>query len=604
MEMSIPQVRVVLDFATNPWLLASVFVVIQAVVRFNTPPSSRSMTTPSRYYTCASVYAAMTLLGSVILALSPDVVEWVGAGNIIPADARDRAPYVAALVMTVLLPRIPQLTEFDRWLRGRLHDLAAIPYEAIRLSTRLRTANFLIPEPVQQSVRDLLVDHGFDASDVHFEPPLGSAPSEAKYLWTKLSAFVHYLRAWKDGTDRRFSGFLRAFSSELEAIEAQYALLGGKARRLFPLIASNSTVEPERAAIRELTTNFRREVVALQKAILDFISRAMLSARRTERSRLDALRELGFMLGEDSLRPLFDKIAVLFLALSAVFFVTIVVLGSPNFPLSRRLLFVPVLAVIYCVAVIWALAPKRKRPESAERGRPVASYLSAAIGAAFSAVLFSVLMEVLYWRRLPDVLGRLPFLWSWSLLSFVTCLVTTFHADNRSGVRWGRVDLRWIEGASQACATAVAASVVYFLLSQLNQQCQGASCRPPPPLWRMLLNGGVIGFVIGTLVPTWYREYRLVQSDVWMLKIPRVLDEGRIEMALAEASRMVNGAAASPCSVIRQVDSPNGTTVIVAGDRSVIDLLCRQVQDRAADMSVAVTRASRAEIDRLAGLAA
>ena len=53
-----------------------------------------------------------------------------GQENIIPPRAKDlSSPLLVALLLTVLLPKLPLLASLDDWITKRLRSMAAIPSE-------------------------------------------------------------------------------------------------------------------------------------------------------------------------------------------------------------------------------------------------------------------------------------------------------------------------------------------------------------------------------------------------------------------------------------------------------------------------------------------
>ena len=175
--------------------LSAIVIVVFAVDRFKTPPSdpkdgvvpyriSRSTTTAASYYTAVSLYGAIALAVFAFLLLSPQALDRLVAtapaiGEGIPPWARQSPPLLVALILTVLLPKIPILSSMDAWFRTKLQRMAAIPHEVRRLSAELRRAPFRVTAERERELTDAMAAKGFDSPDIRFEE--GSAP---QHLWT------------------------------------------------------------------------------------------------------------------------------------------------------------------------------------------------------------------------------------------------------------------------------------------------------------------------------------------------------------------------------------------------------------------------------------
>jgi len=152
--------------------LGAVFVVFYAASRFNTPRTNRSSTTAGRYFAGLFCYVLVGLAFYATLAHFPHLLAFALQGNEAPSApwAKELSrPLLVALLLTVLLPKLPFLSELDNWIRKRLQDMAAIPYEVRRLSAQLRKGNLDVPEELQAEVRQKLENNGFSVKDINFE---------------------------------------------------------------------------------------------------------------------------------------------------------------------------------------------------------------------------------------------------------------------------------------------------------------------------------------------------------------------------------------------------------------------------------------------------
>ena len=118
--------------------IGGIFVLVSAWSRFNTPSTNRSSTTFFRFASGLILYVAASLLFYSVLAFSQDVLQPMLQEIHPPKFVSSlSSPFVAALLLTVLLPRVPLLNEIDSRARSSIHRLVSIPTEALRLSRRI-----------------------------------------------------------------------------------------------------------------------------------------------------------------------------------------------------------------------------------------------------------------------------------------------------------------------------------------------------------------------------------------------------------------------------------------------------------------------------------
>src|SRR4030095_9350035 len=108
----------------------------------------RRPTTPAAsYYTAVILYCAIGVSVYAGLLFSPSLLEKIRIlvpqlGDAVPAALQRSPSGVVALLLTVLLPRVPVLASLDEFTRTRLQHMAAIPYEVRRLAVELKRATF------------------------------------------------------------------------------------------------------------------------------------------------------------------------------------------------------------------------------------------------------------------------------------------------------------------------------------------------------------------------------------------------------------------------------------------------------------------------------
>jgi hypothetical protein len=517
--------------------LSAVVIVVFAVDRFKTPPSdprdgvvpyriSRSTTTAASYYTAVSLYGAIALGVFAFLLLSPQALDRLVAtapeiGDGIPAWARQSPPLLVALILTVLLPKIPILSSMDEWFRTRLQRMAAIPHEVRRLSAELRRAPFRVTTERRQELGQAMAAKGFEPGDVRFDD--GSTP---QHLWTKLSALMRELDGWE--ADDRFTSYVLTYPNEFTALRLRYEALLPKAAKCFGLLRELAgDPEPARrsGAIYAYRDDFVHEAEALLKDVYEAVSHAVLLCQLTQRARVSQLIRLGFGLDPEPPRRLtLNELLGLFTGMTVVYALGFVLMqhGHGEGPGLRLNLFVLALmiAIIYCVAVWSAIAPKvrwRGARRSPTTGRPWGWYLLSGLMAAGTGAVISYGVRLVMFRG--EIVKAWEFYWQtspWAIMTFATAYGLAFLADDEPKAGFGGVltaeRLRWVEGLALTAVLVIAAWLVHDLLlgaheTAVTLQATHPDLPVPPvrPLGEIELLTVVIGFAIGSLVPSWYR---------------------------------------------------------------------------------------------------
>jgi hypothetical protein len=507
-----------------PVLAGGLFVLVYAWHRFSNPSENRSSTTAARYYTAGILYCLWTLslYGGLVagLTLSPDVVKGFSEASgtelyRVITDLQTKGlsyPLIVALLLTTLLPNIPAIASVDRLVREQLEHMAAIPYEVRRLSADLERSDsirsgvrFIVPASIQDRVRQRLLEQDFLSEDVSFENELDLPAS-----WTKLSVLILHLADWR--SERKFSGFYQTCAEKPDEITQAYEELLPRVRRCLRNVhagATHSRDADARGAMSEYRGEVERQVKSLLGRVYRFISAATLQCEFTQDDRTERLAKLGFHFSEPwnpSPVLLAHRLVALFIGLAVIpltifgFLAQLYPHGSVDYPRALRLsVMIP---LSYVIAVFWALLLKNRWHRITRRRegtRPYLSYFLSGLLAVATNVPVTLIWRYMNGTSAGSLKADLTRSVTWLMLSFVTAFMTAFLIDDQPrslARRWGG---KWSEGAAQALVTAATSFLVYQVLH--------AGGHPPKsPLGIAMLLGGSIGFVIGTLIPTWYRE--------------------------------------------------------------------------------------------------
>jgi hypothetical protein len=497
-------------------LAGGLFVLVYAAHRFSTPSANRSSTTAVRYYTAATLYClwCVFLYALIVTALrlSPEIAKSVSAasGINLPDAVGDlerqgvSAALIVALLLTTLLPNIPALAYVDRRVREQLEHMAAIPYELRRLAAELARSDsglsgvtFRVPESLQRRVRQRLVEQEFLREDVVFDG------RDLRALWTKLSTLVLQLQEWR--AERRFSGFCESCGDKPEAIVQSYDELLPRVRRCLRALRAqepDARQAEDGGPVAEYRAEVARQAVQLLGRVYHFISGATLHCELTQLERAERLTGLGFHFSEPW-RPcpllLGHRLVALFTMLFAVLLIGFSLRfhldPNPTVGYMRVVGLSLMVPLTYVVAVFWAMFLKQRLAAISSRRagtRPFMSYLLAAVLTALSNAPIT-----LTWAMITGGAVRRSLVWL--MLGATTAFVTAFLIDDTPRSLPRRLAGRWSEGATQALVTAAIAFVAYHTLASLGHA-------PSSPLAMVMGLAGTVGFVIGSLIPTWYRE--------------------------------------------------------------------------------------------------
>jgi len=478
------------------------FVVIYACERFNTPTTNRSSTTAFRYYSGAGAYT----LFAVALYLAFTRIQAAGAlrmafGGAEPPEylASMKSPFMAALVVTVLLPTVPVLNTLDQHVRRWLHRFAQIPTEALRLSHKLHQATVETPPSLKMRVTRTLLGHGFVEADL-----IAVEARDIKGRARTLATLMARLDELK--SDPRVSPFL--VQSEVHAaLDKTHAELLEQLARCLKMQRESASGPDQRgnealaAWMRSLDEQLRGQL----EDTCDLVSRVVLLSGRTHAVRAADLASFGFQLDEAKVELTWDQTVLVFLSLTGISLLAHMLAhaSAPASDTSALDLLVRsvVVAVAATVAVLCATLPKalwsfaQRRPG---RARPWFFYMLAAMMGAATVAGLLLLVLLLVTLRFDTAWQTYMQYTSWLILAAAMAGITAFQTDNVPNPRLSPKAWRLLEGAIEALLLAAAALLALWDFNA--RQLVG------PNAYAFLAGTAVAGFVVGACVPTWHRK--------------------------------------------------------------------------------------------------
>jgi hypothetical protein len=490
--------------------LGAVFIIFYAAGRFNTPATNRSSTTAIRYFLGLFCYCVVGLVAYISFVKFPHLLAFLMQGNdaaVEPWAKQLSSPLLVALLLTVLLPKLPLLSELDNWVRKQLQDMAEIPHEARRLSRQLRKEKLYVSDETQATVRQKLEQQGINEKNVCFE-----SGHTAACLWTRIGVLLEKLEDWE--SDRKMSGYLGSMPSEIDQLRKRYEQLLPKAKMCFRLQnegAESFTTRTHEAMVR-YQEDFSGQLAQLHDAILDFISRGVLHAELTDATRLNRLRVIGFSVEWRRRAFTFNQAMLVFGIVFIVMLACMVAFSGATNGVSFGMMLVRLVmvAVIYCIAVACAVLPKERWNFAKHRPgeiRPVGFYVVSGLIAVALSQFLSLMFNCVIMRSVEAGAQRFLFSYPWLLSTFATTIVLGILIDNKQSPRLSRTQQRVIEAFVQGL---VMAGVAYMTRLWLMERAEHAASLLAnyrvPDLERMMTTAGIIGFILGFCIPTWFRE--------------------------------------------------------------------------------------------------
>lgn len=496
-------------------------IAIYALERFNTPPSNRASTTAVRYYSAASAYILLYLLAYIILLNYPTLTNYL-IGN--AGDAKEQlqnlpTTVVVALLMSILIPKVPLLSKADSKVRRFLQNLAAIPIEALRLSKEIHDVPYIVPPKHQMEVSERMKSGGFKEEDIVFEDG-----KTAQHLWTKTTAVIYSLEHWE--RDTRFAAFAHERRGQFERLKERHKRLTAMAINCFTLVGETGGGGPEdtmQEAVSKFCANFMAEADDLFQEICHYISQGVLKCKLTQGARCRELEDMGFLPPkEEPVRALSINQVLTLTGILLILLLVNFVFVSPETWKGREetLLMITMIVSIYSVAVMCAVYPKDSWALFQKKRKkyfPVIGYLLSGIAAVVLGIPISLIFKTLiYSKGDPNLIAAASIAWDqfvsvsypWMFMAFATAIITAFIIDFEPPEKLPAKWTRWLEAAMQAAATALASLLVHWWLGEFATK-SGAKV---PPQFSVLIVSATVGFVLGFIVPTWYRRAQMADQ--------------------------------------------------------------------------------------------
>ncbi len=485
-------------------------------------PPLRANTTAFQYWLYRLAYAIIWVVTFTVIMRVPGVkdpipaiVRLITSGGLDIAEL-DLANGIAVAFLMILVTRFPPLRGADASIRHALYERASIPAQQLGFQYLLRGAPYQ-PDTdfVRATARNLGAD-GFSPEDLRLDPE-----PTTRSLWLKTSILMRYVDEWgkRDRYKTALSLLRDPGSDKLTAdrVRENYEALKSDARICLKELSAVPDFEETR--LRE--EQFRRDTKAMLESIYSLLTHVALRSHYSYYDAIEAVRAIGFDV-EGSVAPLPDKNDVVALAMMLFCVTTVPLAYHLGFPRSLTITGIYILAVltpIYLASECPRLL-KSKRDGMPPLAFPLASgVIAGLVAAAVSISMGAVCPGNDFTRLLAIDLGidRLlnqSYPWTF-LVGFLTTLLATLmligqYPDRKelSGLaryrKWGSLT------DALVLSVGVFGFMAFYVMPELNQL---DSIRfPEKDFWRapaLVLRPVATSFLIGLVVPTWYRGHIL-----------------------------------------------------------------------------------------------
>jgi hypothetical protein len=283
-----------------PTVIAGFLVTGFAWARFPAPGIAQVATTQMQFYGSRAAYvlAALAFYAALAKAIAATAAFAGLAGGSAPS------PYVAALLMTTLLPHFPGVAAIDRAVLRLFHALGSMPVELARLAETLEHAPYVAPGRFQRAIVEYVHVGGLPPSLVDELRFVDGDSARARFT-RNLSLYVE-IQHLKGSP--RFRRFFAEFAAETAAFERDFAKFIAQSAAFFAFSAS---VPEDRqralAALKDARRTFKSQCADCNRLLALFLARALLKSSWASSDVDEHLKNIGFAAAatrSPGLRPL------------------------------------------------------------------------------------------------------------------------------------------------------------------------------------------------------------------------------------------------------------------------------------------------------------
>ncbi len=500
------------NYATD--LLVSVvcggFVAFYAMQRYNTPATNRHSTTQSLFLLTGTGYVLASVGLFVILseiALKPGVLSFLGLDNAQEVVAKYAAPpLLAAAILTALLPNVPVLTAWDKWILSQFQTWGSIPQGVRNLADIVERSQLAMTAADQAKLSGWISNAGDipnELSDRLSANAIDTVEGDfTRTLWLyrelqQLEALATYAPAFRARHDR------------WQAIKTDFQVFTAQSQAFFVLFDQLTGVQANagQSALKYARERYHGICRELRGHLAELLAGLLLMVEGSEpriNSRLDGM---GFVVVEPAcaILPIGPFVFIGVMIVLAIFgFVALMQPpDSGQLPMWATALLI---GTTKTIAVLAAVLPKLRwnafrRSDNGDL--PYLAWLTSAGGAALVTLVLDRAALALAQHDIAAAFGPLtPLAPTTFTMTLAICILC--DVDLHLGRGWL---LRISEGA--ICG----ASTVVTLLVCLRLVGLPATVEDHTPPWFIWLFPFTLGFVFGFVAPHLYRQYHAAESQ-------------------------------------------------------------------------------------------
>ena len=485
------------------------------------PP--RANTTLFRYRLHQILYAFLAVLVYLLLLQDSILLQIQDIISLFSPDETpsliNAGPLVIAAFVVMILPNVPPFLWADLKIRSMLYERALIPAQQLREMHRLKMAPYDPPATCVEQVRNRAITDGFDANDIAYDSNYPTTQS----LWSKCAILIEQIRGWEadDHYKTAFAALKEAESEKrsVDEVKEMHRNLMADARVCFTQLRMHNGEEDD--ALRKREAEFRSNCRILLEKIYILLAGVSLHSHYSDHDRIVKFGKLGFRLEPDAKGPIPDSNDLLLLTILLCTFLVL--------PLSYRLGFIKALMIgaimfssVLTPIILARLCPRMKelKTKSRRHGPNVLYPLLSAVLAAFAGFLISYIgNQFIAPSGFCNYTGYERYIncsYPWSFLhggiAFLLAIrlgAGKYPDTNRlQGLQryrqWGDIKDAVICALGMLIITVAIVVPGLETLRDTNIE-KGV-------YWMMLLRITLVSFVLGFIVPTWYRAHHLQLS--------------------------------------------------------------------------------------------
>lgn len=481
------------------YVVGGVFVALYAFERINTPKISLENTTPQRYWSMVAAYAFASVVLYFTLAMSLGMVglETLKQFEILPGAINETSPPVLmALLLTVLMSKIPGLSKIDEAVRREFRQRASMSRIAGNVSHLLERSPLQLQPAQETAIVAALKEQGIGADDIVFVD--NGSP---QYAWTRISVLLTTLRRWRH--EPEYDDFVNAFHPEWEGLIEEAERCEGKAIRCFRLAKVPGDDAALSSALKDCSRHYSKQLDDLLKRISDFMGRgvAHVCGHRPERLR-QALVAVGLDIHSDVGYTVHQIAFVIMAALGVSVLVPLLItlLTGQDYGVGS---YVFKVAAGYTIAALVALHLHYHygRPVHGSAVRPWGRYLAAGVVTSLITVPLVLIFDTLIRYDVASVFQRfVDYGYVYQLRPLALAILLAYLIDTRVAAEQLRAQ-QWKETAATAACMAVVSGAIVLLLEGIAQAHPAYQVRVPVAS-TMILSAAVLGAMIGYWLPT------------------------------------------------------------------------------------------------------